>query len=115
MVLREDGILAYHAIRGLVLTHEIALQVIQVGSQIAKEPKPTLVLMQDMARVDRAARGCLASEEYMRVCSQTALVVGSPVSRVIGNFFAGLNRPKYPLKLFDDTELATEWLSGFLS
>ena len=51
----------------------------------------------------------------MRVWSETALVVGSPVSRVIGNFFVGLNRPKYPLRLFDDQEFATAWLLGFAS
>jgi hypothetical protein len=114
VVLRDDGILAFHPIAGLVLTHEVALQVIQVGLQIADEPKPTLVLMQDMARVERDARAFFASEEYMRLCSQTALVVGSPVSRVIGNFFVGLNRPKYPYKLFEDPELAAEWLRGFV-
>ena len=112
--LREDGILAYHPIPGLVLTHEVALQVLVVGMQITDAPRPTLVLMQDMARVEREARAFLASQEYMQLCSQTALVVGSPVSRVIGNFFVGLNRPSYPYKLFDDPELAAEWLRGFV-
>lgn len=68
-----------------------------------------------MARVDRGARAFFAGEEYMRLCSQTALVVGSPVSRVIGNFFVGLNRPRYPYRIFDDPALATEWLRGFVS
>ena len=112
--LREDGILAYHPVPGLVLTHEVALQVLVVGMQITDAPRPTLVLMQDMARVEREARAFLASQEYMQLCSQTALVVGSPVSRVIGNFFVGLNRPSYPYKLFDDPELAAEWLRGFV-
>ena len=114
VVLREDGILAYYPVPGLVMTHEVALQVLALGLQIADGPKPTLVHMQDMARVDREARAFLASEEYMTLCSQTALVVGSPVSRVIGNFFVGLNRPRYPYKLFDDPEPAAEWLRGFI-
>ena len=115
VVLRDDGILAYHPIPGLVLTHEVALQVLEVGLQVTQGPKPTLVLMRDMARVERGARALFASDEYMRLCSQTAVVVGSPVSRVIANFFVGLNRPKYPYKVFDDPELATEWLRGFVS
>ena len=114
VVLRADGILAYHPVPGLELTHSIALQVLEVGLQIVDGPKPTLVLMQDMARVDREARAFFASEEYMRLCSQTALVVGSPVSRVIGNFFVGLNSPKYPYKIFDDPDSAAAWLRGFL-
>ena len=113
VVLREDGILAYYPVPGLVLTHEVALRVLQLGLEIADGPKPTLVVMPDMARVDREARALFASDDYMRLCRQTAGVVGSPVSRVIGNFFVGLNRPKYPYKIFDDPELATEWLRGF--
>ena len=113
--LRSDGILAYHPIPGLVLTHEVALQVLEVGLQIVDGPKPTMVLMQDIARVEREARAFFASEEYMQLCSQTALVVGSPVSRVIGYFFVGLNRPKYPYKIFEDPELAAEWLRGFVA
>jgi hypothetical protein len=113
-VLRADGLLAYYPVPGLVLTYRVALQVLHVGLQMASGPKPTMVLMQDMARVDREARACFASEEYMRLCSQTALVVGSPVSRVIGNFFVGLNRPKYPCKIFDDAELAVTWLRGYV-
>jgi hypothetical protein len=115
VVLRGDGILAYYPIPGLVLTHAVALQVLEVGLQIVAGPKPTLVLMQDIARVDREARAFFASEEYMQLCSQTALVVGSPVSRVIGYFFVGLNRPTYPYKIFEDPELAAEWLRGFVS
>lgn len=113
---RDDGILAYHPIPGLVLTHDIAMQVLRIGLQIVdRTPVPTLVLMQEIARVDRDARAFFASADYLSLTSQTALVVGSPVSRVIGNFFVGLNRLKYPCKLFDDSELAIEWLLSFMS
>jgi hypothetical protein len=115
VVLRDDGILAYHPKPGLVLTREVALQVLEIGLQIVDRPKPALVLMQDVARVDRDARAFFASEEYLPLSSQTALVVGSPVSRVIGNFFVGLNRLKYPCRIFDDTERAVDWLRGFVS
>lgn len=115
VVLRDDGILVYRPIPGLVLTRPIALQILELGLQIVDAPKPALVLMQAIARVDRDARAFFTTEEYSRLCSQTALVVGSPVSRVIGNFFVGLNRPKYPLRIFDDPQLAEQWLRGFIS
>jgi hypothetical protein len=114
VVLRDDGILAYHPIPGLELTFPIAVQCMEVGLQITSGPRPTLVLMQDMARVDREARAFFASEAYMRLCSQTALVVGSPVSRVIASFFVGLNRPRYPYRVFDDPEPAAAWLRSFV-
>jgi hypothetical protein len=113
--LRDDGILEYHPIPGLVITYQVALQVIEVGLQVVDTPKPTLVLMQELARVEREARALFASDDYLRLCSQTAVVVGSPVSRVVASFFVGLNRPKYPYKIFEDPELAAEWLRGFVS
>jgi hypothetical protein len=116
VALRSDGVLVYFPRRGLVLTYQIALQVLEEGAQIITGPRPTLVLMQDMARVEREARAFFASEEYMRrLSSQTALVVGSPVSRVIANFFVGLNRPTYPCRAFDDAELALSWLRSFVT
>lgn len=116
VALRSDGILAYFPRRGLVLTYEIALQVLAEGTKLINGPKPTMVLMQDIARVEREARAFFASDEYMRrLSTQTALVVGSPVSRVIANFFVGLNRPTYPCRAFDDPELAVSWLRSFVT
>ena len=116
VALRSDGILVYFPVPGLVLTYAIAIQILDEGSQIISGPRPTMVLMQDMARVEREARAFFASEEYMRrLSSQTALVVGSPVSRVIANFFVGLNRPAYPCRAFDDPELAVSWLRRFIT
>jgi hypothetical protein len=115
VALREDGILAYDPIPGLVITQNVALEVIAIGSQISDGPKPTLVLMQDMGRVDREARAVLTSDQYLGVCSQTALVVGSPVSRTIAGFFVRLNHPPYPVKLFQNPDLAADWLRGFIA
>lgn len=112
--LRSDGLLVYHPAPGLVLTYATTRLILAQGLAIVDGPKPTMVLMQDMARVDREARAFFASDEYTGLCSQTALVVGSPVSRVIGNFFVGLNRPRYPCKIFDQPELAAAWLRGFV-
>ncbi len=114
VVLRADGLLEYLTVPGLVITTNVALQVVEVGLQITDVARPTLVLMSDVARIERQARAIFVSEAYIRLCCQTALVVGSPVSRVIGNFFVGLNRPTYPVAIFDDKELAAKWLQGFV-
>src|ERR1700759_1111968 len=81
---RDDGILTFCPVPGLVLTRDIATQILRIGLQIVEHPPvPTLVLMQEIARVDREARAFFASSEYLSLTSQSALVVGSPVSRVI--------------------------------
>ncbi len=43
-----------------------------------------------------------------------AIMVRSPLSRVIGNFFMGLNKPQVPARLFDEEPDAIEWLKKFL-
>jgi hypothetical protein len=114
--LRKDGILVYQPRPGADVSYEFATQVLELGLQIADgRSRPTLVLMQDLARVQRAARTFFASEAYLRLSSQTALVVSSPVSRVIGSFFIGLNQLKYPCKVFDDPDRAVAWLRGALA
>jgi hypothetical protein len=44
----------------------------------------------------------------------TALIVDSPVGRIIGNFFIGMNKPGIPVKIFDSEDKAIQWLRGFI-
>jgi hypothetical protein len=112
---RQDGIVVYEPNPGAVITHAGSIEVLELGLQIADgRTWPVLVLMQDVARVERGAREFFASEQYFQLASQTALVVGSPVSRVIGSFFLGLNRVRYPCKVFDDEARAVAWLQGYV-
>jgi len=111
--LRKDGILVFQPRPGADVSIEFAAKVLELGLEVANgRTRPTLVLMQDLARIDREARTFFASDAYLTLTCQTALVVSSPVSRVIGNFFIGLNRLKYPCKIFDDQEHAVAWLQA---
>jgi len=38
-----------------------------------------------------------------------AILVDSPLSKIIGNFFMGLNKPRVPVKLFMKEEKAVYW------
>lgn len=38
-----------------------------------------------------------------------AILIESPLSRIIGNFFMGLNKPRVPVKLFNQEAKAVEW------
>ncbi len=59
------------------------------------------------------ARDYFANEKSASVQRATALLVGTPVSRTIGNFFMGLNRPVSPTRLLTDPQKAIEWLHTF--
>ena len=48
------------------------------------------------------------------MATAVALVVDTPVSRVLGNFYLGLSKPHIPSRLFNDEAEALDWLKRFL-
>lgn len=71
-----------------------------------------LVDARNIRSQDREARAIYASEESRLYTSSCALLVGSPVSRVLGSFFLGFNKPLYPTKMFTSDTEALEWLNS---
>ncbi|MBI4935138.1 MAG: hypothetical protein HY828_14745 [Actinobacteria bacterium] len=76
--------------------------------------RPLLVDTQGMKSLDRPARAMYASEEAARVATAVAIIVDTPVSRVLGNFYIGLANPHIPSQLFSGQDEALEWLKRFL-
>ncbi len=72
-------------------------------------PCGSLVLMSNMLSQDAEARRAYATLDP-RLIYAGALVVGNPLSRALGSFFVGLNRPRVPTKLFDTMEKGLQWL-----
>ena len=73
---------------------------------------PLLVDVRQAGPQDRAGR-----MEFLRrreVVTAVALVVGNPLSRMMGNFFINVNKPKAPTRLFDDEDAALAWLKEFV-
>lgn len=76
---------------------------------------PALPVNVDMRRLrsqTAEARAFFAAPDGILITPGLALIVASPVSRMIGNFFLGLNRPICPTRLFSDFEPAEAWLDG---
>ncbi len=42
-----------------------------------------------------------------------AMLVSSPVQRMIGNLFVLISRPPYPTRLFKDEESGLDWLRAY--
>lgn len=76
-----------------------------------RRQNPLLVDMHDGGQQDRAAR-----MEFVRrgdLVSAVALIVSTPLSRMMGNFFVTVNKPTMPTRLFDDEVTALAWLQEF--
>ena len=78
------------------------------------KPLPTLVDLRNVRWMQREARAHFSGPETAIVQSAAALIIASPLSRAIGNFFLGFNKPLFPTRLFTSETEALEWLKGFV-
>jgi hypothetical protein len=70
--------------------------------------------MREIRSITREARLFASSADAIQVVKAVALLIGSPVSRVIGNFFLGINKPPYPTRIFTSEAEALSWLKNII-
>jgi hypothetical protein len=73
-------------------------------------PTPLLADIRTLRGVSLGVRTHMSSERAGRYLARVALVADSPLTRTIGNFFMRLNRPPFPVRIFDAEEEALRWL-----
>ena len=113
--LGEDGIIRVVTFPNVDVTLEDITEINTHMKKIAKGKKlPVYNDIKGVKSITREARLFTSSEDSDQVSSAAALLIGSPVSKVIGNFFLGLNKSPYPTKLFTSKEKAVKWLKGFV-
>jgi len=113
--LGEDGIARIIHIPNAVVTLEDAKETMAAYLQINNGKRlPLFVDTKSMKSLAREARHYYASEEAAKVASAAAIIVGTPVSRVLGNFYIGLSNPHLPSRLFTSDAEALGWLKGYL-
>lgn len=109
MWLRPDGVVQLVWGPGAVLRLEDAVAAIDAMTKFTDGRKsPLLVDTRDLGWQDRAAR-----MEFVRrgeLVSAVALLVSTPLSRMMGNFFLAVSKPMAPTRLFDDEAAAVAWL-----
>ncbi|MBF0352680.1 MAG: hypothetical protein HQM11_16730 [SAR324 cluster bacterium] len=110
----EDGIvrMIYETNAQLVL-EDARNNVELVNKLTGNKKRPLLVDARHSKSVDKAARAYLASEGAKNL-SAFAILVESPLSRMIGNFFIGLDKGPIPTRLFTSETEALRWLGEFL-
>ncbi len=111
---RSDGLLHYAYDPGAVVTRQDAEDIVNALSSLSDVPRPTLVEMQRVRRLDAGCRTYYTETQQNRaVKTQVALVVSTPVSRTIAGFFVGLDSPEFRVAVFDSLREAEEWLRSF--
>ncbi len=109
--LDDDGIIRGRSNEGAAYTYEDAVEAVAIMRDLAAGTRRALMIdITEVRSMAREARAYFQRPEHAEVLYAVALVVGSPISRAIGNFFLGLNRPVVPTQLFSDPAKATAWI-----
>ena len=73
---------------------------------------PLVVDMRDTGPQDRRTRAEWTSRPGLQ--SAVALIVGTPLSRMLGNLILMVNKPRFPVKLFNNEADAVAWLLEYV-
>lgn len=113
--LGEDGIVRIVWIPGAEVTLENAQETMAAYLKVNQgKRRPLFVDTKSMRSLARGARTYYASEYAAQIASAVAIIIGSPVSKVLGNFYLGVSNPHLPTRLFSSEEQALEWLKEYI-
>jgi hypothetical protein len=111
--LDEEGILHVETLPAIEHKKADAEELLARLWEIAdRRRRPLLVDLTRCRGIDREARLCYAGARTGAV-SAVALIVGSPLTRAIGHFFIGINKPPRPTRIFSSEPEAIPWLRTF--
>ena len=113
--LREDGLVQAVTLPGTQEELKDAQDNLAVIAGFASDKKrPVLIDMRAMTRIEREARIYYATGGGRLVVTAVALLISSPVSRVIANFAIAVTPPPVPMRLFTSEAEAVVWLKNFI-
>ena len=113
--LDADGILRIITFPGVEDTIEDAKNNVATCARFTGDKqRPMLVDMRTLKAQSRDVRAYYTGPESQKIICAAAVLVDSPISRIIGNFFLGFNKMDLPTKLFRSEDEALTWLKGFL-
>jgi hypothetical protein len=106
-----DNILHTDCFPNTVMTLEDGKESTQISAELVNyQPRPLLCDLTNVVKMTQECRRHFASAEHAATFTRAALVVTSPISKVIGNFFLGLNKPVKPTRLFTSKEEGMKWI-----
>src|SRR5687767_5776752 len=85
-----------------------------VNSLNGPERFPLLIDTRQIKSISKEARDHFSLRGRSSRVNGFAILIDSPLSKIIGNFFMGLNKPRVPARLFTSEEQAAAWCRKFL-
>jgi hypothetical protein len=115
--LSDQSILHVRVQVGDEITREMMEESVAVGRAMTSGRRyGLLVNLGKATSMTREARAYMSERNSPANTNMAvALVTGSPVSRILGNFFIGFNRPQRPVRLFGSEGDAAQWLREIIA
>ena len=111
----NDGIARTKVKPGIEITLELAMENSKaVNSLFTTKKFPLLIDARGIRSMTREGREYFSTRGRDTNTLAFGIIIKSPISRSIGNFFLGLNKPAVPTRLFDNEENAVKWLKQYL-
>ncbi|MDH5680019.1 MAG: hypothetical protein OEZ36_00410 [Spirochaetota bacterium] len=111
----EEPVLFVECRPNAIITLDDAVDHVERSLEILPEGNFTqLIDMRKLKSISREARVYYSRDSSKSHCKAVALLVKSPLSRVIANFFLGINKPNKPIKLFTKRDSAIHWLKAHI-
>jgi hypothetical protein len=110
----DDGVARTQVKPGAQVVLADARENSKAVNELKGPPKyPLIIDTREITSITKEARDYFSLRGRESRVVAFAIVIDSPLSRIIGNFFMGLNKPRAPARLFTDSESATEWCHKF--
>jgi hypothetical protein len=112
----KDNILIASYKKNLIINLDIAKKIVLQRQSFTRGQKmAVMIFSQGVTGIDKPAREFFASPKGTEGLSASAIVVNSPFSRLLGNFFLRVNKAPIPVKLFSNISSAEKWLQQFIN
>ncbi|ELR73327.1 hypothetical protein C900_04179 [Fulvivirga imtechensis AK7] len=109
--LGADKVLYIECAPNTIMTLQDGKESTKIGHELTEgKPHPLLCDLTNVVKMTQECRQHFAGPEHAEIFNKCALIITSPISRIIGNFFLGANKPLKPTKLFTSREAGLKWL-----
>ena len=110
----SDNIIYTEVKLNAIIDVEAARENTRMVRQLSGEKKyPLLVDLNNIKSITKEAREHFSMKGREPYINSLAMVIKSPISRMIGNYFINLSSPIVPTKLFNSKEKAIKWLATY--
>ncbi len=111
----EDGIVRTKIKKGSEVSIHAAKENSEAVNALFTGKKfPLMIDARGIKSMTREARNQFTTKGRETNTNAFAIIIDSSLSRVIGNFFLGINKPAVPTRLFENETEAETWLRTLL-